>query len=145
MDLPALLAHPTLAIAAVHRAALIDATHSWSFLLAEVAALLGVDGPVSGSGTQVDPWRVTVAPGAIAVELAAWNAQTSHVASDPQQLRLGLRASIEGDPWTAWWLTELLAIDLPQMRPARWRCWPGSMPRWCCSRCPPYPSWPACR
>src|SRR5262249_39840771 len=42
VDLAALIGHPTQAIAAVHRAALIDATHNWSFLFAEIAALLGV-------------------------------------------------------------------------------------------------------
>ena len=50
----------------------------------------------------------------ISIELAAWNAPGSTNTADPQQLRLGLRASASSAPWNAWWLAELLAFDLPQ-------------------------------
>ena len=90
-----MVANPAQAIAAVHRAVLLDATHNWSFLLEEITAIAGITGAVSGTGTRNDPWRVSLAaPGIIDIELAAWNAQTSGVATDPQKLRLGLRASV---------------------------------------------------
>ena len=108
-----LISNPAGAIAAVHRAALIDPTHSWAFLLAEVAGLLGISGPVSGTGVIEDPWRVPISSGSVAVELAAWNAQTSGHAADLQQLRIGLRLSIARAPWSTWWLAEILAFDLP--------------------------------
>ena len=114
VDLAALVSHPTQAIAAVHRAALLDSTHNWSFLFAELTAVSGLTGTVSGAGTNNDPWRVSLAPGTISIELAAWNSQESHNASDVQQLRVGLRASVTSAPWNAWWLAELLAVDLPQ-------------------------------
>ena len=109
-----LVANPTRAIAAVHRSALLSASHHWGFLLAEAAALVGVADPVDGSGTKIDPWRVRLGPaGPLTLELVAWNAQESGVASDPQLLRLGLRASASKTPWHFWWLAELLAFDLP--------------------------------
>ena len=46
--------------------------------------------------------------------MAAWNAQTSGVATDPQKLRLGLRAAVAQGSVNFWWLCELLAFDLPQ-------------------------------
>lgn len=112
---PALLvSNPARAIAAVHRAVLLDSTHNWSFMLAEIAGLLGITGGVSGAGTQSDPWRVSLGPAStIDVELAAWNAQTPGAAADPQQLRLGLRASASSAPMEFSWLAELLAFDLP--------------------------------
>ncbi len=94
---------------------LLDATHNWSFLLEEITGLAGIAGAVAGSGTRNDPWRVSLAaPGILDVELAAWNAQTSGVASDPQKLRLGLRAAVAQGSVNFWWLCELLAFDLPQ-------------------------------
>jgi hypothetical protein len=109
-----LVSNPAQAIAAVHRAALLDPTHNWAFLLSEVAGLVGLAGAVSGTGTQADPWIVPLATGTPAIDLAAWNAQTSHNAADTQQLRLGLRASAASAPWSFQWLCELLAFDLPQ-------------------------------
>lgn len=116
VDLVAMVANPAQAIGAFHRSVLLDATHNWSFLLEEITALAGITNSVSGSGTRNDPWRVSLAApgGAIDIELAAWNAQTSGVANDPQKLRLGLRAGIPQTAWNFWWLCELLAFDLPQ-------------------------------
>ena len=74
---------------------------------------MGLAGAVSGNGTQADPWIVPVSPGALSIDLAGWNDQTSHNAADPQQLRLGLRASAVSAPWNFTWLCELLAFDLP--------------------------------
>jgi hypothetical protein len=108
-----LVTNPTAAIAGVHRAALLDAAHNWSFLLEELAALVGLASPVTGSGTRGDPWRVTLAPGPLAIELAAWNEQTSGIAADPQMLRVGVRASASRGPMGFWWLAEILAFDLP--------------------------------
>ena len=116
IDLATMVANPAQAIGAFHRSVLLDGTHNWSFLLEEITALAGIASSVSGSGTRNDPWRVSLAApgGAIDIELAAWNAQTSGVATDPQKLRLGLRAAIPQTAWNFWWLCELLAFDLPQ-------------------------------
>lgn len=108
-----LVTNPAAAISGVHRAALLDATHNWSFLLEELAGLAGLAGPVTGSGTRTDPWRVLLAPGPLSIELAAWNEQTSGVAVDPQLLRIGLRAAATSGPMSFRWLAELLAFDLP--------------------------------
>jgi hypothetical protein len=107
-----LVSNPANAIAAVHRAALLDSTHSWALLFAEIASLLGISTPMSGAGVFEDPWRVTLESDTISVELAAWNAQPSN-AADSQQLRVGLRLSAESAPWSMAWLAELLAFDLP--------------------------------
>jgi hypothetical protein len=113
VDVPTLVSNPTKAIAAVHRAALLDATHSWKFLLAEVAGLFGIDATVSGSGTPADPWRVPIDSDIFTLELAAWNAHAGSNAADTQQLRIGLRLAWLDAPWSAAWLAELLAFDLP--------------------------------
>ncbi len=109
-----LVSNPANAIAAVHRAALLDATHSWAFLFAEIASMLGVVGPVNGAGTFEDPWRVRLESDTISIELSAWNAQQSTNSTDPQQLRVGLRLSAASAPWSMSWLAELLALDLTQ-------------------------------
>ncbi len=113
VDIAALVSNPARAIGAVHRAALLDTAHSWSFLFAEIATLLGVTDPQAGTGTMEDPWRFTLQSDVAKIELAAWNAQQSGNAADPQQLRLGLRFSIEDAPWNVSWVAELLAFDLP--------------------------------
>jgi hypothetical protein len=112
-DLALLISNPGKAISAVHRSALLDATHNWSALFREIAGLLGLAGAVSGAGTMADPWIVALAPGILSVDLAAWNAESSHGAADTQQLRIGLRARAASAPWTFSWLCELLAFDLP--------------------------------
>ncbi len=115
LDPVALVANPAGAFAAVHRAVLLDSTHNWSHMLEEIAAIAGLAGGVSGTGTRNDPWVVSLAaPGILNVELAAWNDQSSGVATDPQKLRIGLRAAVSQPPLTFWWLSELLAFDLPQ-------------------------------
>jgi hypothetical protein len=116
IDPAALVANPARAIAAVHRAVLLDPAHNWSHMLEELAAIAGLTGAVSGTGTRSDPWVIglTAAAGVIDVELAAWNDQSSGVATDPQELRIGLRAAVSQPPLTFWWLCELLAFDLPQ-------------------------------
>lgn len=108
-----LVTNPAAAIAGVHRAALLDAAHNWSFLLEEFAGLVGLAGPVTGLGTRTDPWRVLLGPGPLRIELAAWNEQTSGVAADPQLLRIGFRATATNGPMSFRWLAELLAFDLP--------------------------------
>lgn len=113
LDAATLVTNPTGAIAALHRAALLDPVHNWSFLLAELAGLLGLAGAVTGAGRRNDPWRVTLAPGPLPVELAAWNEAISGSPADPQLLRIGLRASALRGPMQFWWLAEILAVDLP--------------------------------
>lgn len=118
-DLRALISSPTKAFAAAHRSALIDSTHNWSALFSEIAGLLGLPSAVSGSGTAADPWLVTIASGTPAIQLAAWNGQTSGDPSDPQQLRLGLRLAASSAPWSFTWASELLSFDLPESGDAR--------------------------
>jgi large repetitive protein len=114
VDLTALVSNPARAIAAFHRAVLLDG-QSWSTLLGQVAGLVGLPSTTSGTGTPADPWMVTVASsGPWSLNLAAWNAQTSGVAADPQKLRLGLRAVVASAPLTFSLTSELLAFDLPQ-------------------------------
>ena len=111
-DLSTLVSNPARAIANFHRSVLLDSTHNWSFLMTELAALLGINTPVSGTGTFNDPWRIALAPaGPLTLELATWNPQTNLAAT--QQLRLGLRASAASGPLQFFWLAELLAFDLP--------------------------------
>lgn len=113
-DPAALVANPAAAIAQAHRAALLDPAHSWSALLSELGALLGLPGAVTGTGTQADPWRILIGPaGTPQIELAGWNAQTSGNPADPQKLRIGLRLSAASGPAEFSWLAELLAFDLP--------------------------------
>ena len=122
VDAGRLVADPTGAIAAIHRAALVDATQSWDHLFAEVIALLpGLPGAMQGTGTPDDPWRVPLGPaiGALELQLAAWNAQTSGNAADEQRLRLGLRLAAASPPITFAWLAEVLAFDLPASGSAR--------------------------
>src|SRR5579863_4013882 len=115
LDFAQLMSNPARAIAAVHRAVLLDAAHPWSHLLEEVGGLVGITTAVTGSGTRTDPWVLELAPpSAFHIEIAAWNDQTSGVATDPQKLRLGLRASFSQTPVEVYWLAELLAFDLPQ-------------------------------
>jgi hypothetical protein len=114
VDLGALVANPARAIGAFHRGVLLDGQR-WSFLLGEIAGLIGVASPVSGTGTPSDPWLVQIAAtGPVSLNLAAWNSQTSGVATDPQKLRLGLRARAASAPVAASVTSELLAFDLPE-------------------------------
>ena len=113
--LPQFLANPAQEIGAVHRAVLLDNAHPWSHMLEEVGALVGITSAVTGGGTRNDPWVLELAPpSGFHIEIAAWNDQTSGVATDPQKLRLGLRASFAQAPVDMYWLAELLAFDLPQ-------------------------------
>jgi large repetitive protein len=112
---PLLASNPFAAIGQIHRAALLDNTHSWSHLLEEAAALAGIASTASGSGTAADPWKVALAStGDIALSLAAWNAQTSGNAADVQQLRFGLMSNLNVAPVAATWKAELFTLDLPQ-------------------------------
>ena len=114
VDLSALVANPARAIAAFHRQVLRDG-QSWSTLLGQIAGLLGLPTATSGTGTPNDPWLAPIASsGPFTLNLAAWNAQTSGVATDPQKLRLGLRAVVESAPSTVSVTSELLGFDLPQ-------------------------------
>jgi large repetitive protein len=114
VDVTQLVANPARAVAAYHRGVLLDSTTPWSAILGELARLLSLNPTIQGTGTPTDPWRVVLeAQGALEISLCAWNAQTSGVATDPQQLRLGLGAMVDASPWSCWWLAELLAFDLP--------------------------------
>ncbi len=114
IDASLLVTNPARAIAAVHRAVLVDPLDSWSFLFNDLVALLGITGTVAGTGIEADPWRIGLgSAGPLQIELAAWNAATAHGPGDTQKLRLGLRASAVSAPFQFWWLSELLAADLP--------------------------------
>ena len=113
--LPQFLVNPAQEIANIHRAVLLDSAHPWSHMLEEVGGLAGITTAVTGSGTRSDPWVLELAPpSGFHIEIAAWNDQSSGVATDPQKLRLGLRASFSQTPVEIYWLAELLAFDLPQ-------------------------------
>ncbi|HEY1986688.1 MAG TPA: DUF6603 domain-containing protein [Terracidiphilus sp.] len=115
LDPTQLVSNPARAIAAVHRSVLLDAAHPWSHMLEEIGGLIGITTPVAGTGTRSDPWVLELAPpSTFHIEIAAWNEQTSGVATDPQKLRVGLRASFSQSPVDVYWLAELLAFDLPQ-------------------------------
>lgn len=114
VDLTALVANPARAIAAFHRGVLLDG-QSWATLLGQIAGLLGLPTATTGTGTPADPWLAPIATsGPFTLNLAAWNAQTSGLATDSQKLRLGLRAVAASAPLTASLSSELLGFDLPQ-------------------------------
>jgi hypothetical protein len=112
VDLTALVANPARAIAAFHWGVL-TAGESWSTMLGQIAGLLGLPTATTGTGTPADPWLAPIATsGPFTLNLAAWNAQTSGVATDPQELRLGLRAVAASAPFTVSLTSELLGFDL---------------------------------
>lgn len=113
LDLTMFVVDPARAIGAYHRGVLTDGT-SWSLMLRELSHLVGLGASVLGSGTEVDPWSVTIAsPSAgLSLALVAWNAQTGGAAV-PQQLRIGLRFVAQPGPASATWTGEILAFDLP--------------------------------
>ena len=115
LEFARLVADPAAAFGAYHREVLLDAVNGWEFLFRDVAALPGIAAAPSGAGTAADPWRVPLAggAGALALELAAWNAQTSHDPAQPQQLRLGMRVGSDPGNLHFSWTAELLAFDLP--------------------------------
>lgn len=114
VDASLLVTNPARAIASVHRAVLVDPADSWSFLFGDLTGLLGLAGPVTGTGTEADPWRVSLgSAGPLLFEFGAWNAATAHGPGDVQHLRVGFRASVAAAPFQFWWLSELLAADLP--------------------------------
>jgi large repetitive protein len=114
IDASLLVTNPARAIGAVHRAVLVDPADSWSYLFGDMVGLLQLPGAASGTGSELDPWRIALgSSGPLTVEFAAWNAATAHGPGDPQKLRIGLRASAASAPFSFWWLAELLAADLP--------------------------------
>ena len=114
VDPAQLVSNPARAISAVHRSVLLDSAHDWSHMLAEVGALAGLPGTVSGAGTFDDPWRISLgAAGPLDVSLAAWDSNAGASASDPHGLRLGLRLVAASAPLTFAWLAEALSFDLP--------------------------------
>jgi hypothetical protein len=114
LDFTALAHSPTAAIAEVHRGVLADPAHDWSHLLAELGAMMGLTGPLSGTGTPGDPWRQEIAAdGPLSLDLAAWNARDAGTPAGEQQLRVGLLAEATVGPWTTRVASELLAFDLP--------------------------------
>ena len=114
VDLAQLVTHPTMAIAGLHRQALLSTAHSWSIYFKEITGLLGLPGSVSGAGTATNPWVADISTaGPLSVRLAAWNAQNSGSATDPQLLRLGLQLTATGTGAQVTWTTELFSADLP--------------------------------
>ena len=94
-DPVALLSAPTRELARVHRARLGSADHPWSTMLGHLAALLGSDRPVTGAGSEAEPWLAPVVDaGPLALQLAAW-------AGDTSSLHLGLRLAAAGEVGTA--------------------------------------------
>jgi hypothetical protein len=125
VDLAQLVSSPLRAIAAVHRNSLATGTPPWS---AYFDALLGLAGlpAAAGSGTLADPWVAAIdTAGPVTVQLAAWNAQTSGNPADPQLLRVGIRLQVTAGPANGWWLSELVAVDLPQAAAASVRLLSG--------------------
>ncbi|MGE3177280.1 MAG: alpha/beta fold hydrolase, partial [Vicinamibacterales bacterium] len=114
LDLGLLVQAPTRAFAALHRAALADDQHGWGHLFTELAAALGMAGPVSGNGSDDEPWRVTIAEeGLAALELAAWNPIDPLAPPGTALLRLGLRIAFASAPWHGSVRVALLSFDLP--------------------------------
>lgn len=112
VDVATLAGDPLRAIADVHAATLQDAARGWGFLLAELAALLGIADAVSGTGSADDPWRIAIGTSEpLVLQLVAWNASTSEDAGTTTRLRLGVRAAVEAEPWSIAWHSALLAYD----------------------------------
>jgi hypothetical protein len=91
-DPVALLTGPTRELARVHRSRLVAAAgsgHTWSAMLAQLGALLGIDTAVAGAGSAADPWRVPVVDvGPLGLDLAAW--AVTAAGADPE-LHVALR------------------------------------------------------
>ncbi len=120
VDVTQLVTNPIAAITALHRNALVSAAqhppalHPWLIYLSELAALLSLPTTVTGSGAPSDPWLVPIAgAGPWTLSLAAWNAQTSGNAADPQRLRIGIRAQAGSATAQLSWTSTLLAVDMP--------------------------------
>ncbi len=56
LDFAQLVSNPARAIAAVHRAVLLDPAHPWSHMLEEVGGLVGITAAATGTGVRSDPW-----------------------------------------------------------------------------------------
>lgn len=111
------VANPPHAIGQYHRDAL--ANGQWTPLFTELAELFGVTVPPqpANAGTQTTPWSAPFAAAAgdsVTLDLVAWNAQPGGAAADPQQLRMGIRATAARNPGSIQWISELLAFDLPK-------------------------------
>lgn len=114
LNLATLVSNPAAAFGQYHREVLLDATNNWGFIFADIAGLVGA-APVTGTGTAADPWVAPLAApiGPLTLELAAWNAQTTPGAAQPQLLRVGLRLAADSDNVHFSLGAELLAFDLP--------------------------------
>src|SRR6185503_5168060 len=103
------VARPLAAVGSVHRRALADPAHSWSALLGELGALLGLAQPVEGAGQADDPWRLDLAgTGPLALRLVAFH-ETGAEASE--RLHLGLEARVAELPVHASYRGELVVVD----------------------------------
>lgn len=102
LDIGAFAADPLAAILAYHRRVLADPVHTWATLQAELGALLGLPGPVTGTGTEDDPWVLVAA--ADAVEWVVWSVDDT--------LSMGLRVAGVGRPFTVAWRATVVAFDL---------------------------------
>ncbi len=123
LDLAKLASGPAAAIGAFHREVLADsATHSWRHLLGELGLLLGLTATVDGTGTEPDPWAVTLAQaGAVRVDVTAWDARLPGDPTGTHRLRLGVRVEAGVAPWSGIALGELLAFDLAESGPGEVR------------------------
>ena len=75
---------------------------------------------MSGAGTPASPWTAAISSaGPITASLAAWNAQTSANAADPQQLRIGLLLAVAAAPVQATLSAELFGVDLQASGPSK--------------------------
>ncbi len=109
-----LATHPTQTIGALHRAALLSTSHSWKNYFGELSALLSLSGSITGGGTSTDPWASEIgSAGALTLQLVAWNDQSSTAATDPQQLRVGVRLLASNPTVDATCTLVLFSADLP--------------------------------
>lgn len=111
LDLQALVASPTRALGAFHRAVLTHPTRHWGYLLNEVAKLAGLAGSFAGDGTPASPWLIGLAnAGPLTVSLAAWNDTPGDATA---RLRVGLRLNAAASAWLLSWRADVLGFDLP--------------------------------
>jgi len=111
LDLQALVASPTRALAQFHRAVLTHPTLHWGYLLNELAGLAGLAGSFAGNGTPASPWLITLgSAGPLTLSLAAWNDTPGEPLA---RLRVGLRLSAAASAWLLTWRADLLGFDLP--------------------------------
>ncbi|HEY8740445.1 MAG TPA: hypothetical protein VIN56_07625, partial [Candidatus Dormibacteraeota bacterium] len=108
-------ASPLAEISRVHRAVMAAAgPNDWGVMLGEIAALAGLAGGPTGTGTADDPWRVAIdSSGSLSVALAAWN----DASGGTDRLRIGVRVGVDQGPIHAAWMLSVVGFDLPAAGP----------------------------